>query len=115
LVANWTDLAKKYGHPIGKKDVDHTVFRHTDKSGVTPVATESRKRRTRAAEARWEFEDKLERYQKYSFFGFTAPELHLMEYLAVLKSDKVGMELNNPSHPVFSKERWRSWISLFPY
>jgi hypothetical protein len=106
-VANWTDLAKKYGHPIGKKDVDHAVLRHAGKSGITPVIAESRKRRTRAAEARWEFEDKLERYQRHRFFGFTAHELNLMDCLAALKSDKLGMELNNLIHPIFAKERWR--------
>jgi hypothetical protein len=74
---------------------------HTGKSGITPVIAESRKRRTWAAEARWEFEDKLERYQRHRFFGFTAHELNLMDCSAALKSDQLGVELNNPHSSYF--------------
>ena len=73
-MVNFTDLAKKYGHPTNEGESVQkyvSILRHTGKSGITPVTQGP-------AQGVANFSDKsLEDYQRRQFFGFTACELYL--------------------------------------
>lgn len=111
-VQDWTDLAKKYGHPVGKKgDVDRRILRDTGKSGLTPVITSPDPDSGRRITRRTISEHKKPQidYQRKRFHGFTTPELRLLEAWNFGNTDQIESRLQLlPIHSVFQKARWNT-------
>ncbi|KAH7323528.1 hypothetical protein BKA65DRAFT_567302, partial [Rhexocercosporidium sp. MPI-PUGE-AT-0058] len=108
--ANYTEFAKKYGHPRGiSRNRDHTILKYTGKSGLTPLSpgvySESLPspreiRRRRGAQ-------RLRDYQRSILTGFTTDELNRMESLPATDTREKKQRLSGiPIHPLLAQKQW---------
>ncbi|KUJ13001.1 uncharacterized protein LY89DRAFT_785531 [Mollisia scopiformis] len=108
-VTAYTELAKKYSHPIGQwyPISDHRILRNTGKSGITPLPRlDPEEMITDTVQAEREKREELEIYQRRRLNGFTPAELHDMEALAALIDEPMRNNLENDVHPIFERRWW---------
>ncbi|CZR58766.1 uncharacterized protein PAC_08658 [Phialocephala subalpina] len=101
-----TDLAQKYTHPVNVVDnLDHNPIGNYDpfKSGMTPIDQISD-----PTFPELEGQERLEKYQRSRFDGFTTSELKIMKCLAFFAEDSGNMRLdwNVPIHQIFQRPNW---------
>ncbi|KAL2063121.1 hypothetical protein VTL71DRAFT_6193 [Oculimacula yallundae] len=112
LFANYTDFAKKYGHPrgISKLRIDHTILKYTGKSGLSPLSPGKYRQSdatTKEEERRRQGAKRLREYQRKVLLGFTSEELHKMDALPGMDARKMEFQLSTvPIHPMLAQCQW---------
>ena len=110
-VANYTDVAKKYSHPIGNwlRQADNRIIRNTGKSGLTPLPpTDPDEMITNKVQVQRAKLHEYEIYQRRRLCGFTPGELVAIETAAPFIPDSLKSNLHNAIHPIF-EQRW--WVT----
>lgn len=108
-VARYTEIAKKYSHPIGNWDYpDNRILRNTGKSGLTPVENADFEEML-TDNIGWQRSQRtyLEMYQRRRFNGFSIQELYRLESMAAfdLMTMKWDMIFDDVD-PIFEKRYW---------
>ncbi|KAF8860479.1 hypothetical protein BDZ45DRAFT_688468 [Acephala macrosclerotiorum] len=114
-VAGYTDLARKYSHPIGNwiQHIDHRILRNTGKSGLTPIGPLNPDGLSNEVLGQLYREHvAYEVYQRRRLVGFTPDELKKIEALAGLDDTPMEYNLTNGIHPIFQLPAWLSEAEL---
>ncbi|KAJ5041224.1 uncharacterized protein L3040_005772 [Drepanopeziza brunnea f. sp. 'multigermtubi'] len=109
-LANLTNLARKYTHPvktIGK--ISHRVLKNTGKSGLTPITPNPRSHNRIATPLLTpnSLPSRLvEKYQTRRFYGFSAEELQTLNAITGLDNQAGDSTLDEMIHPLFAEAKW---------